>query len=123
MDLYKSKFKKLYFSGKEAGFAPNNIYLKFGPKEKTPMWEVHQEHDTPGWKEPVDPGIVSLTRQDSEMSQQLKDSTLGRKRDTEETTMDMSDDDSNLSSLGASRKSVARNKSCNIRSRHRSDIY
>ena len=35
---YNIKFKKLYFRGKEAGFAPNNIYLKFGPEEKTVMW-------------------------------------------------------------------------------------
>ena len=38
VDRYKIRFKKLYFRGKEAGFAPNNIYLKFGPEEKTAMW-------------------------------------------------------------------------------------
>ena len=31
VDRYKIKFKKLFFRGKEAGFAPNNIYLQFGP--------------------------------------------------------------------------------------------
>ena len=123
VDRYKSKFKKLYFYVKEAGFAPNNIYLKFGPEEKTAMWELCQERDTPGWKEPVDPSIASLTRQVAEMSQQLKDSTHGRKRDTEETTMGMSDGDSNLSSLGASRKSAASNKSRNVCGHHRSDSY
>ena len=87
------------------------------------MWELCQESDTPGWKELVDPGIASLTRQGTEMSQQLKESTRGRKRDNEKTTMDMSDDDSNLSSLGESRKSAARNKSGNFRSHHRSDSY
>ena len=62
-------------------------------------------------------------RQIAEMSQQLKDSTRGRKRDNDKTTMDMSDDDSNLSSLGASRKSAASNKSCNVCSRHHNDSY
>ena len=38
------------------------------------------------------------------MSQKLKDSTRGRKRDNDETTMDMSDDDYKISSLVASRK-------------------
>ena len=57
------------------------------------------------------------------MSQKLKDSTRGRKRDNDKTTMDMPDDDSNLSSLGASRKYAARNKSRNICGRHRSDSY
>ena len=123
MDRYKIEFKKLYFRGKEAGFSTNNIYLKFGPEEKTAMWELRQERDTPGWKEPVDPSIASLNRQVAEMSQQLKDSTRGRKRDNEKTTMDMSDDDSNLSSLVASRKSAARNKSGNFCSHHRSDSY
>ena len=104
MDRYKIKFKKLYFRGKEAGFAPNNIYLKFRPEEKTDMRELRQKRDTPGWQEPVDPSIDSLTCQVSEMSQQLKYSTRGRKRDNDETTMDMSDDDSKISSLGASRK-------------------
>ena len=87
------------------------------------MWELRQERDNPGWKEPVDPSIASLTRQVAEMSQQLKDSTRGRKRDNDENTMDMTDDDSNLSSLGASRKSSASNKSRNVCSRHRSDSY
>ena len=87
------------------------------------MWEIRQERDTPGWKYPVEPSIASLTRQVSEMSQQLKDSTRGRKRDNDKTRMDMFDDDSNLSSLGASRKSVASNKSRNVRSHHRSDNY
>ena len=32
VDIYKIRFKKLYFRGKESGFAPNNIYLKFGPE-------------------------------------------------------------------------------------------
>ena len=97
MDRYKIKLKNLYFSGKEAGFALNNIYLKFGPEEKTTMWEIRQERDNPGWKEPVDTSIASLTYQVAEMSQQLKDSTRGRKRDNDETTMDMYDDDSKLS--------------------------
>ena len=83
MDRYKIKFKKLYFRGKEVGFAPNNIYLKFGPEEKTAMWEIRQERDIPGWKKPVDPSIASLTCQVSEMIQQLKDSTCGRKRDND----------------------------------------
>ena len=87
------------------------------------MWELRHERDTPGWKETVDPSIASLNCQVAEMSQQLKDSTRGRKRDNEKTTMDMSDDDSNLSSLGESRKSAARNKSRNVRGRHRSDSY
>ena len=87
------------------------------------MWELRQERDTPGWKEPVDPSIASLTCQVSETSQQLKDSTCGRKRDNDETTLDMSDDDTNLSSLGASRKSTASNKSLNVCIRHRSDSY
>ena len=87
------------------------------------MWELLQARDNPGWKEPVDPGIASLTHQVAEMSQQLKDSTRGRKRDTEETTMDMSDDDYNLISLGASRKYIASNNTRNVRSHHRSDSY
>ena len=73
------------------------------------MWELLQERDTPGWKDPVDPSIASLTRQVAEMSQKLKDSTRGRKRDNNEHTMDMSDDDTNLSSLSVSRKSAATN--------------
>ena len=48
MYRYKIRFKKLYFRGKEAGFVPNNIYLKFGPEEKTAMWELCQERDNPG---------------------------------------------------------------------------
>ena len=57
------------------------------------------------------------------MSQQLKDSTRGRKRDNDEHTMDMSDDDTNISSLSASRKYSASNKSRNVRGRQRSDTY
>ena len=87
------------------------------------MWELRQERDTPGWEEPVDPSIASLTCQVAETSQQMKDSTRGRKRDNDETTMDMSDDDYNLSSLGASRKSAASNKYRNVHGRHRSDSY
>ena len=87
------------------------------------MWELRQERDTPGWKEPVDPSIASLTRQVPEMSQQLKDSTHGRKGDNDEHTMDMSDDDTNLSSLNASRESAASNKSHNVCGRHCSDSY
>ena len=87
------------------------------------MRELRQERDTPGWKEPFDPSISSLTRQVAEMSQQRKESTRSRKRDNDETTIDMSDDDSNLSSLGASCKSAANNKSRNVRSCHRSDSY
>ena len=57
------------------------------------------------------------------MSQQLKDITRGRKRDNDENTMDISDDDTNISSLSASRKSAAINKSRNVRDRYRSDSY
>ena len=87
------------------------------------MWELCQEFDTPGWKEPIYHSIASLTRKVSEMIQQLKESTRGRKRDNDETTLDMSDDDTNLSSLGASRKSAASNKYRNVCSCHRSDSY
>ena len=97
--------------------------MKFRPEEKTAMWELRQECDTPGWKEPVDTSIASLTRQVAEMSQKLKDSTRGRKRDNDKTTMDMSDDDSNLSSLGASLKYAASNKSRNVCGRQCSDSY
>ena len=100
-----------------------NIYLKFRPEEKTAMWELRQERDTPGWKEHVDPSIASLTRQVAEMIQRLKYSTRGRKRENNEFTMDMSDDDINLNSLVASYKFAASNKSCNIRGRHLSDSY
>ena len=41
------------------------------------MWELRQERDNPGWKEPVDPSIASLTRQVAEMSQQLKREMTG----------------------------------------------
>ena len=87
------------------------------------MWELLQERDSPGWKVPVDTSIASLTRQVSEMSQQQKDITCVRKRYNDKTTMAISDDDSNLSSLGASRKSAASNKSRNVCGRHRSDSY
>ena len=123
VERYKIRFQKLYFRGKEAGFAPNSIYLKFGPEENTTMWELCQERDTAGWKEPVYPSIASLTSQVAEMSQQMKYSTRGRKRYNDEHTMDMSDNDTNLSSLIASRKAAASNKSRNICGRHRSDSY
>ena len=97
--------------------------MKFRPEEKTAIWEIRQDHDTPGWKEPVDHSIASLTRQVAEMSRQLKDSTRGRKIGNDETTMNMSDDDSDLSSLCASHKYVASNKSCNVRGCHHSDSY
>ena len=87
------------------------------------MWELRQERDTPGWKEHVDTSIVSLTRKVAEMSQQLKDITRGRKRDNDENTMDISDDDFNISSLGASRKSSASNKSRKVSICHHSDSY
>ena len=85
------------------------MYLKSGPEKNNAMWELRQERDTPGWKEPVDTSISSLTRQVSEMGHQLKDSNRGRKRDNDKHTMDMSDDDTNLSSLSASRKYAASN--------------
>ena len=87
------------------------------------MWELREERDKPGGKDPVDTSIASLTRQVAEMSQQLKESNRGRKRDNNKTTMDMSDDDYNFSSLGASRKSAASNKYRNVHGRHRSDSY